>query len=123
MLVVRHTELAESITTGERLVRELRQQVETLRGLSAHERRKVEQLRTEAVRSRAEVVAQSAFLQELGDTAAARQVEIREGEQILQALRGSLQQVLSRRERNGETFDEEEVFDWLIQIAKAPPLT
>lgn len=32
---------------------------------------------------------------------------------------GSLQQVLSRREKNGETFDEEEVFDWFIQIAKA----
>ena len=32
---------------------------------------------------------------------------------------GSLQQVLSRRERNEESFDEEEVFDWFIQIAKA----
>ena len=32
---------------------------------------------------------------------------------------GSLQQVLSRRERNEEVFDEEEVFDWFIQIGKA----
>ena len=28
-------------------------------------------------------------------------------------------QVLARRERNEEIFDEEEVFDWLIQIARA----
>ena len=32
---------------------------------------------------------------------------------------GSLQQVMARRERNGETFDDEEVFDWFLQIAKA----
>ena len=32
---------------------------------------------------------------------------------------GSLQQVMSRRERSGETFDTEEVYDWFLQIALA----
>ena len=32
---------------------------------------------------------------------------------------GSLQQVMSRRERSGETFETEEVYDWFLQIALA----
>jgi NIMA (never in mitosis gene a)-related kinase len=32
---------------------------------------------------------------------------------------GSLQQAMSRRERANETFDEEEVFDWFLQIGQA----
>ena len=32
---------------------------------------------------------------------------------------GSLQQVMARRERSDERFDEEEIFDWFLQIAMA----
>ena len=44
----RHAELVDSIRVGERLVRELRQQVEKLRNRSAEERQKVDMLRTQA---------------------------------------------------------------------------
>ncbi len=44
----RHAELVDSIRVGERLVRELRQQVEKLRNRSAEERQKVDRLRTQA---------------------------------------------------------------------------
>ena len=67
----RHAELVDSVRVGERLVRELRQQVEKLRGRSAEERRKVDGLRTQADELSASIALKQSELDALASQAAA----------------------------------------------------
>lgn len=67
----RHAELVDSIRVGERLVRELRQQVEKLRNRSAEERQKVDTLRAQAAELSEGIVLKQSELDALASQAAA----------------------------------------------------
>ena len=67
----RHAELVDSVRVGERLVRELRQQVEKLRNRSAEERRKVDGLRTQADELSTSIALKQRELEDLASRAAA----------------------------------------------------
>ena len=63
----RHAEIAESIKSGEKLVREMRVQVEALRRLSAEEKRKVELMRAELSRTESQVSSKKQLLTMFAD--------------------------------------------------------